>query len=29
MADVFDERLNRSYDALASAATKVAGSADA
>jgi predicted dehydrogenase len=29
MADVFDERLNRSYEALASAATKVAGSADA
>src|ERR1035437_3194842 len=29
MADVFEERLNRSYDALASAATKVAGSADA
>ena len=29
MADVFAERLNRSYDALASAATKVAGSADA
>ena len=28
MADVFTERLNRSYDALASAATKVAGSAD-
>jgi predicted dehydrogenase len=29
MADVFAERLSRSYDALASAATKVAGSADA
>jgi len=28
MADVFAERLNRSHDALASAATKVAGSAD-
>ena len=28
MADVFAERLNRSYDALASAATKTAGSAD-
>ena len=29
MADVFRERLTRSYDALASAATKTAGSADA
>jgi len=29
MADVFPERLSRSYDALASAATKTAGSADA
>ena len=28
MADVFAEKLNRSYDALNSAATKVAGSAD-
>ena len=28
MADVFAERLNRSHDALTSAATKVAGSAD-
>ena len=28
MADVFAERLNRSYDALTSAATKIAGSAD-
>src|ERR1035441_562359 len=28
MADVFADKLNRSYDALNSAATKVAGSAD-
>jgi hypothetical protein len=28
MADVFAERLNRSHDALTSAATKVSGSAD-